>query len=102
MPKLPTFENLGEWLNPPDVQDAVIAYMDQLAAPALLRELYRPLGLRRTSVNRVLQRLHNKGIVRRWKIPADTRLPVKHAQGRRLGEGMRKCYLYQLNNQVEL
>lgn len=102
MPKRRTFENLGEWLNPPDVQDAVIAYMDQLAAPPLLRELYRPLALPRTSVNRVLQRLHNKGIVRRWKIPAVTHMPKRNEPGARLGQSVRKCFLYQLSSQVEL
>lgn len=102
MPHRPTFENLGGWLNPPEVQDAVIAYMDELAAPALLRELYQPLALPRTSVNRVLQRLHNKGIVRRWKVPAVTHLPGRHAPGVRPGQGVRECFLYQLNSQVEL
>ncbi len=85
-------ENLGEWLNPPDVQDAVISYMVDLGAPALLREIYRPLALPKASVNRVLQRLHNRGIARRWKIPVD---PLLQGAGRG-GAARRKCYLYQL------
>lgn len=102
MSKRPTFENLGEWLNPPEVQDRVIAYMDDLGGPALLRELYLPLALPRSSVNRVLQRLHNKGIVMRWKIPAAILRTNRRATGAAMAEPLRQCFLYQLTSQVEL
>lgn len=102
MSKRPTFENLGKWLNPPEVQDRVIAYMDDLGGPALLRELYLPLALPISSVNRVLQRLHNKGIVMRWKIPAATQRTNKRATGAATAGPLRQCFLYQLTSQVEL
>lgn len=96
MPKRPVFENLGEWLNPPTVQDQVVSYMIQLETPALLREIYRPLALQRASVNRVLLRLHNRGVVRRWKIPVEARLPNGRPRDGAQGPAMRQCYLYQL------
>lgn len=61
--------NLGEWENEPVVQDQVIAYMEGMRQPLLLREIYRPLGLPRYIVNRVLGRLHAKGVLNRYKIP---------------------------------
>lgn len=102
MPKRPTFENLGKWLNPPEVQDRVIAYMDELGGPALLRELYLPLALPRSSVNRVLQRLHNKGIVMRWKIPRANHSGSALKIEETMGAVSRSCYLYQLVSQMDL
>lgn len=86
--------NLGEWANEPIVQDQVIAYMEQLAAPALLREIYRPLGLPRTAVNRVLDRLYAKGVVIRWKIPVECHRPGARMQPAEPGIAIRQCYLY--------
>lgn len=57
----------------PTVQDAVIAYIDQLGTSFTLRDLYVPLGLPRTAVNRVLDRLHRKGFVTRVKVMAPRR-----------------------------
>lgn len=99
MPERPIFENLDGWLNPPVVQKRVIAYLIQLDAPALLREIYRPLGLPRASVNRVLQRLHNRGLVRRWKIPTEVHLPSKGG-GAGAGRSARMCFLYQLTSDM--
>lgn len=86
--------NLGEWQNPPIIQDQVIAYMESLGAPALLREIYRPLGLPRYTVNRVLGRLHSKGVLTRYKIPVETHRFDCRA-GALLPEGAtRLCFLY--------
>jgi hypothetical protein len=63
MPTPPMRNNLGDWQNPPDVQDQVIAYMDEIGAPMLLREIYHPLRLPKVSVNRVLGRLHAKVLI---------------------------------------
>ncbi len=64
--------NLGDWQSAPVVQDEVIAYMDEVGAPLLLREIYHPLRLPRHSVNRVLVRLHAKGFLTRYRIPVRT------------------------------
>lgn len=86
--------NLGDWENPPVIQDQVIAYMEQMGGAMLLRDIYRPLGLPRYTVNRVLGRLHSKGVLLRYKI--QVRL---HRLDRRLGVALpdgatRKCFLY--------
>ncbi|MBV1687446.1 MarR family transcriptional regulator [Novosphingobium sp. G106] len=92
--------NLGEWANQPIVQDQVIAYMEQLGAPALLREIYRPLGLPRQTVNRVLGRLHAKGVVTRWKIPVDSHRPDPKTRTAMLGAVTRECFLYEFADEA--
>jgi hypothetical protein len=86
--------NLGEWANQPVVQDRVIAYMESIDAPMLLREIYLPLGFPRYTVNRVLGRLHTKGVLTRHKIPVRRHRPDR-ATGSALPEAStRYCYLY--------
>lgn len=84
--------NFGECENPPVVQDQVIAYMEQMCQPLLLREIYRPLGLPRYIVQRVLGRLHSKGVLTRYKIPDDGRGP---------GVFARWCYLYSFAEELD-
>ena len=86
--------NLGDWENPPDIQDQVIAYMESIGGGLILSDIYRPLGLPRYTVNRVLSRLHTKGILSRYKMPVRV-----HRYDRRLREclpdgAVRHCYLY--------
>lgn len=89
-------ENLGDHVPEPIIQDRVIAYIENLACSFLLRDIYRPLALPRTHVNRVLGRLHSKGILTRWPIVVgshrfDRKSGVLHSNG-----ATRKCYLYTL------
>lgn len=93
--------NLGAWANEPVVQDQVIAYMEQLGAPALLREIYRPLGLPRYTVNRVLGRLHAKGVVTRWKISAQTHRVDPKTRTVTPGGAVRECFLYEFAEDVD-
>jgi hypothetical protein len=86
--------NLGDWENPPIIQDQVLAYMDSLGAPVLLREVYRPLGLPKEHVNRVLGRLHAKGVLTRWKIPVSTHRPVPRSGKAMADAATRQCFLY--------
>lgn len=86
--------NLGDWENPPIVQDQVIAYMESLGCPALLREIYRPLGLPRYTVNRVLGRLHSKGVVTRYKIPVQRHRYDRRARALLPAGATRQCFLY--------
>lgn len=74
--------NLEGHINPPVVQDAVLAYIDALGAPFLIGEVWRPLGLPRTAVNRVLDRLMKKGFVTRHKIPVEGRNGFGRAETR--------------------
>lgn len=85
--------NFGEWENAPVVQEQVMAYMDSIGAPMLLREVYRPLGLPKEIANRVLCRLHAKGVLKRWKIPVAAHRPAKRGQ-KATGEVTRRCFLY--------
>ena len=84
----------GEWANEPVIQDQVIAYMEQIAAPMLLREIYHPLRLPKVSVNRVLGRLHAKGIVSRYKIPVVGHRPGRRTETAPRDGATRRLYLY--------
>ena len=94
MPTEAMRNNLGDWQNPPLIQDQVIAYMESFGAALLLREIYRPLQLPRTTVNRVLGRLHAKGIVTRYKIPVCCHRYDRRAQSIQPGGAIRQCFLY--------
>ena len=86
--------NLGEWANEPIVQDQVLAYMEQIGAPMLLREIYYPLHLPKVAVNRVLGRLHAKGVLTRHKIPVRRHRPGGRAEPAPHDAATRQCYLY--------
>lgn len=88
--------NLGEWQNLPVVQDQVIAYLESMRQPLLLREIYRPLGLPRYTVNRVLARLHTKGFLTRYKIPVQQHRPDSQSRSIVPEAATRQCYLYSL------
>lgn len=94
-------ENLGDWRHAPVVQDAVIAYMEQLDCPALLREIYVPLGLPRQVVNRVLGRLHAKGLLTRYKIPIETHRPDRWSRTSKPRGAVRRCFLYSFAEPLE-
>lgn len=94
MAALAIHNNLGDWQNPPLVQDQVIAYMDSIGAPMLLREIYVPLGLPRTTVNRVLGRLHAKGVVDRHKIPVPCHRYGSNSCSMVPASAVRQCFLY--------
>ena len=86
--------NLGKWQNPPVIQDQVIAYMESIAAPMLLREIYHPLRLPKEIVNRVLGRLHAKGVLTRYKIPVQRHRPDRWNNSSVPGAATRLCFLY--------
>ena len=86
--------NLGDWANEPVVQDQVIAYMESIGAPMLLREIYYPLHLPKVSVNRVLGRLQAKGILTRYKIPVRRHRPGRRAETAPRDAATRQCFLY--------
>lgn len=87
-------KNLGDCQNEPVIQDQVIAYMEQIGAPMLLREIYRPLHLPKVSVKRVLGRLHAKGILTRWKIPVRRQRPGRLEHPAPQDSATMHCYLY--------
>jgi DNA-binding MarR family transcriptional regulator len=94
MPTETIRNNLGKWANEPIVQDQVIAYMESRGCPLLLRDVYRPLGLPRYTVNRVLGRLHAKGVVTRYKIPAESHRACPQTRTATYGAAIRQCFLY--------
>ena len=61
--------NLAGWLNEPYVKNAVIAVLERSGQPMLMREVADASGYRVRSVNRVLLRLHKKGLATRYKLP---------------------------------
>ena len=87
-------DNLGDWQNQPVIQDQVLAYMAQLDCPAILREIYVPLGLPRFNVNRVLSRLHGKGVLTRYKVPVESHRPNGQTRMIVPRGATRLCYLY--------
>lgn len=93
--------NFGEHENAPVVQDAVLGYVDQLASSFTLRDIYRPLGLPRMHVQRVLGRLHAKGVLTRYKIPVQIHRYDRRTQSIVSGGATRQCFLYQFADEVE-
>jgi predicted transcriptional regulator len=67
---LDSLERLKPWMNPPFVQDAVLAFVRASTGPVFMREICDALDLSATAVNLVLYRLHTRGVVSRYKIPA--------------------------------
>lgn len=61
--------NLGPWLNPPVIMDAVIAFLRAADAPVTMREAAVGCALPVSSASRVLYRLHKAGRVTRYKLP---------------------------------
>jgi predicted transcriptional regulator len=100
MPALPIPNNLGKWANQPIVQDQVIAYMESIDAPMLLREIYHPLRLPRTTVNRVLGRLHAKGVLTRHKVQVRQHLPGRSTGSSIPDAATRYCFLYRFADEA--
>lgn len=94
--------NLGDWENPPVIQDQVIAYMEQIGGAMILRDIYRPLGLPRYTVNRVLGRLHSKGILSRYKIPVPVRSSYDPCREEASpNPATRLCFLYSFAETID-
>ncbi|GGD58638.1 hypothetical protein GCM10010990_04900 [Croceicoccus mobilis] len=87
-------DNLGAWQNAPVIQDEVISYIDKLGGSFILRDVYRPLGLPRRTVNRVLLRLHAKGVLTRRKVPIELPCPARRPGSASPHTARRMCYLY--------
>ena len=89
------YRKLGDHVPPPVNQNKVLDYITQLNAPFTIGEVWRPLGLPRTAVQKVLDRLTAKGILTRYPV----RVPVTLHGGAKFSgdrEYFRKMYLYQL------
>lgn len=54
----------------PTIRGPVREYIEQLGAPFTLGEIWRPLQLPRTAVNRELSRMLKKGLLTRYQIMA--------------------------------
>lgn len=61
--------NLGDWLNEPYIQEPVIATLKAAPYPMTLREISEAAHVHLRPANRVLCRLHRKGLVERYKLP---------------------------------
>lgn len=62
-------DNLAGWLNKPVVQAVVVRMLTEAECPLVLRDFVSTGGLRVASANRVLLRLHGRGLVSRYKLP---------------------------------
>jgi predicted transcriptional regulator len=60
--------NLGEWRNEPYMQEPVIAALKRADFPMTLREIADAAAVPLRPANRVLCRLHKKGLVDRRKL----------------------------------
>ena len=60
---------MGEWLNEPYRQDAVVAFLKSAEWPVLLREVAEGCSIQLSTANRVLLRLHAAGQATRHKLP---------------------------------
>lgn len=90
----PKAANLGKWLNEPFVQDAVIAVMMQRNPPMLLREVAQACDLPIRAANRVLIRLHRKGVVDRHKLPMQRHAYCHRRKACIAGGARRMLYVY--------
>jgi hypothetical protein len=84
----------GVWLNEPYVQDSVIRALKEAGHPLPLRDLASAAGVYLGQANRVVWRLHKKGLVARYKLPLR-----RHAFCRKRweclpGEATRMLYVY--------
>lgn len=61
--------NLRGWLNKPYQTDKVIAVLKRAEYPLLMRDVAEASSLPVSIANRILLRLHQRGWVRRWKLP---------------------------------
>ena len=61
--------NLGCWQNEPVVQSVVVRMLVEAGYPIVLRDLVCTGGLPISSAQRVLGRLHSRGLVTRFKLP---------------------------------
>lgn len=61
--------NLAGFLNEPVIQAVVVRMLTEADYPLVLRDFVSTGGLRVTSANRVLLRLHDRGLVSRYKLP---------------------------------
>ena len=61
--------NLAGWENEPVVQSVVVRMLVEAGYPIVLRDLVCTGGLPISSAQRVLGRLHSRGLVTRFKLP---------------------------------
>ena len=60
---------LRPWLNEPYIKDKVVAALQRAEWPLTLSEVANEAGVHLRGANRVLFRLHKKGLVSRYKLP---------------------------------
>ena len=72
--------NLSGWLNEPYVQDVVVRMLVEAEYALVLRDFVCTGGVPIASANRVLGRLHGRGLVSRCKLPMH-----RHIYSRKLG-----------------
>ena len=86
--------NLEPWLNDPVVQDAVVAVMTRDNVPMLLSEVAVACGLPIRAANRVLLRLHRKGVVSRYKLPIQRHAYCRKRRACVPGAATRMLFVY--------
>lgn len=84
-----------QYVSEPTVRGPVRDWIKQLGAPFRLIEIWKPLGLPRTAVNRELSRMHDAGLLTRHKIPARDGLP-RHDGSYVPNDCTRMVFLYAL------
>ena len=86
--------SLRPWLNDPVVQDAVVAVMTRGDYPMLLSEVAVACDLPIRAANRVLLRLHRKGVVSRYKLPIQRHAYCRKRRTCVPGAATRMLYVY--------
>ena len=81
--------NLTGWLNEPYIMDVVVRMLVEAEYALVLRDFVCTGGVPIASANRVLGRLHDRGLIRRYKLPMH-RPVYSHARKSCIPDGARR------------
>ena len=86
--------NLSGWLNEPYVQDVVVRMLVEAEYALVLRDFVCTGGLPIASANRVLLRLHDRGLVSRFKLPMHRHIYCHKRKACIAGGAIRAVFAY--------
>lgn len=86
--------NLAGWLNEPYVQDVVVKMLVEADCVLVLRDFVCTGGIPIASANRVLGRLHGRGLVTRYKLPFFRHIYCHKRKACIAGGAVRMVYAY--------
>ena len=72
-------DKLKGYINEPFIQRAILEVLDKATTPLCARDIAERSGYKLHEVCRAMPRLHDRGLVNRWKLPL-TRRHVSHGK----------------------